>query len=392
MIRINRDFLSKLPVNVIALQTLFYTTVGVFGSYLVLYYESIGFTSTQIGILISVATVAVLLTQPALGWASDRAKDGRTVLSILFVICGFIVILYYLSTDFYYVLVIATVYTIFFNPVAPIIDSLTLETIEREKRGFDYGYARIGGTLGYSMMVLLAGWILKSSYIPMFYISSALFFISLIFVRRSSSVKLRATRGPLSPRALLRNKKVLCFMFINLINAFGMMGFYTFYPLHFIEHVGGSDMFGILLFTTAMSELPFWFVAGRITRRIGYERMLLISVTVVGIRWALLGYLTAFPLIILINLLHGFCFVTLNYSIVNFLNNEIPKELRATGQTMNNLSAMVISRVIGGAMFGVLSDIFGMGSMFLFLSLFTLAGALIFFIWIKALDRIAALR
>ena len=387
-----KNLLSGLPVNIIAMQTLYYTVVGVFGAYLVLYYGSIGFSATQIGVITSAATLGVLLTQPFWGWASDRAKDGRTIISILYCFCGVFVFTYYLTEEFAFVLIIAVVFTIFYNPITPIMDSLTFETLEREKSGYNYGHMRIGGTLGYSLMVLLAGRILSGSYQHMFYICSALLFVSLIFARRASAVKLRANHERVSPLALLRNKKIFCFMFINLISAFGMMGFYSFYPLYFTENIGGSDLFGVLLFTTAMSELPFWFFAGKITRRFGYERMILIAITVVGIRWSLLYFLTDLLLLILVNLLHGFCFVTIHFCIINFINDEIPKELRATGQSMNNLSAMVISRIFGGAMFGILSDKFGMNRMFLFMGALSLAGGLIFYIWVRMLDKTDAAR
>ena len=373
--------------NIVAIQTLYYTFVGIFSSFVILYYGSIGFSTTQIGFITSVSTLAVLLTQPVWGQASDRAKDGRTVLSFLFLTCGIFIFAFYLSTEYIVVLAIATIFAVFYNPLVPVMDSLTFETIERDKRGFDYGYVRVGGALGYSAMVLLGGRILRNSYVHIFYLSALLCFASLFFVRRVDAVKLRSNRERLSLRALLRNKKIFCFMFVNLIHAFGMMGFYSFYPLHFTENIAGKEWLGVLLFSTAMSELPFWLFSGKLTRRFGYERMMMISITVVSFRWFILYFLTNIPLLILVNLLHGFCYVTICYCVINYINDEIPKELRATGQTMNNLSAMVISRVVGGAVFGALSDIYGINRMFLFLSAFSFAGALIFFVWVRALNR-----
>ena len=382
-----KSLINSEPFNLTAIQTIYYTFVGIYGSYLVLYYGSIGFTATQIGLITSVSTLAVLLTQPIWGQASDRAKDGRTVLSFLFLICGVLIFTFYISTDYIFVLIIVTIFTIFYNPIVPVMDSLTLETIANEKNGFDYGYARVGGTIGYSIIVLLGGWILRNSYVHIFYLGSIFCFASLIFVRRVDAVKLRSKREPLSLRSLLRNKKVFCFMFINLIHAFGTMGFYSFYPLHFTAKVAGSEWFGVLLFTTAMSELPFWIFSGRLTRRFGYERMMLISIVIVAARWLMLFFLTNLPLLLIVNLLHGFSYVMINYCVIHYINEEVPAELRATGQAMNNLSAMVISRLLGGAIFGALSDVFGIDRMFLFLSALTLASAFILIIWLRILDR-----
>ena len=382
-----KSLLSRLPVDVILIQTLFYSIVAAYGSYLVLYFGHIGITTTQIGVITSVSTLAVLLTQPVWGYVSDRAKDGRTVLSLLFLICGVLIPGYYLSTDFIFVLTIAIVVAVFYNPITPVMDSLTLETLERAKNRYDYGHVRVGGTFGYCTMVLIAGRVLSHSYLHMFYMGSILCFAAFFLVRRVSAVKLRSQRAPISFRALLVNKKVFCFLLINLIHAFGMTGFYSFYPLYFTANVGNNEWFGVLLFTTALSELPFWFVSGKLVRRFGYERMVLISTLIVGMRWLVLNYLTNIPLILIVNLAHGFCFVTINYSVVTYINEKIPKELRATGQSMNNLSAMVFSRVIGGVAFGIIGDVFGINRIFLFLAAMSFAGAIIFVLWVRAIDR-----
>ena len=375
------------PVNPIAIQTLYYSMVAFYGSYLTLYFGSIGFSKTQIGLITSISTLAVFLTQPLWGQASDRAKDGRTVLSILFVACGVLIFGYYFTTDYIPVLIIASVYAMFYNAIAPNMDSLTLESFEKSPGRFHYGHARVGGTIGYSIMVLVAGRVFSVSYTHMFYMTSILCFAMLFFVRKASSVKARGKRGPISLKALIANKKILCFMFINLIQAFGMLGFYTFYPLHFVERIGSESMFGVILFVTAMSELPFWFISGKIAKRFGRERLMVIAISVFGARWIALYFLTNFPLLLAVNLVHGFCYATINYCIVTYINDEVPHELRATGQTMNNLSAMVVSRIIGGAVIGALSDAFGVGSMFVFLAVLSFAGAAVFYIWIKALDK-----
>jgi len=377
--------LSGLPVNAFAIQTLYYSFVAGYGSYLVLYFKSIGFTATQIGVITSVSTFVVLLTQPIWGFASDRAKDGRTVLSALFLTCAILIFAYYLTVDYIYVLIIASLFAVFYNPIAPVMDSLTLETIENDRKGFDYGHVRVGGTIGYSVMVLVAGRLFRDSFRHMFLVGAIFALAAFFFVRRTSSVKIRTKRGPLSFRALLKNKTVFCFMFVNLIHAFGMMGFYSFYPLHFTANVGNNQWFGVLLFSTAMSELPFWFISGKIVRRFGHVRMMFISTFIVGIRWFVLYFLTNIPLVIFVNLLHGFCFVTVNYCIITYINDKVPKELRATGQTMNNLTAMVISRVLGGIAFGRLGDILGIDRLFLFLAALSVAGAFLFVFWVRAI-------
>jgi PPP family 3-phenylpropionic acid transporter len=69
------------------------------------------------------------------------------------------------------------------------------------------------------------------------------------------------------------------------------------------------------------------------------------------------------------------------------MNDNIPKELRATGQTMNNLCSKIGSRVVGGIAFGVLSDRCGLERMFLLIAALSFIGGLVFWLWYRAIRR-----
>jgi PPP family 3-phenylpropionic acid transporter len=378
-----RDF----PLNLCALQTIYYCVQAVYGSYLALYCGSIGFSRTQIGFITSASTLAVLLTQPFWGYASDRASDGRTILSVLFLAAGALVLGFYVSSNFIYVLALAAALAIFHNPIPPLIDSLTLETLERQNSRFDYGQIRIGGTLGYAFMVLAVARFMNGAYHHIFYLSSALLFAGFVAVRFAAASKFRKRGAALSFRALLRDRKIFCFIFINLIHALSMMAFYNYYVLYFEELGASGTLVGVLLFATALSELPFWFLTGKLVKRFGHDKMMLISIAIVGLRWILLFFIKNPVLAIAASLVHGFCFVTISYSVITYMNDNIPKELRATGQTMNNLCSMIGSRVVGGIAFGVLSDRFGLERMFLLIAALSFIGGLVFWLWYRAIRR-----
>ena len=70
------------------------------------------------------------------------------------------------------------------------------------------------------------------------------------------------------------------------------------------------------MFVTAVSEVPFWLIAGRLTERFGYKKMMVVAASN-GIAVDDTQHSYESTSAICISLTHGFCFVTLNYCIVH---------------------------------------------------------------------------
>lgn len=370
---------EKFPVNLLMPYLGFYAAQAIFGTYLNLYLDDIGFTKTQMGTFTSVSTLLVLLAQPLWGYASDRAKTKNRILNIL-LFCGAVIILgFYLNVNYWWVMLVNCIFCVFYNPVPALMDNLTLENLENRKGGFNFGHIRIGGTIGYSIGVLAAGQLMNNQYRRMFYMISILLFIAIIclqFVPKVQGYQKKENQS--SFKELLRDKKIFCFIFLNFVFSMGTVVYYSYYPLYFNKIGGDSGLVGTLMFITAISEVPFWLIAGRLVEKLGYKRMMIISAIVTGLRWILLSVAATPALAIIINLTHGFCFVTLNFCIVTYINENIPKDLRATGQSMNNMITTIFSRVIGGVAIGYLSDIFGVPTMLRIVGVAAFIGAGIF--------------
>ncbi|MDR3120951.1 MAG: MFS transporter [Clostridiales bacterium] len=375
------------PFYLIVIYLSFYAAQSVYGTYLSLYFDSVGFTKTQIGLFTSVSTLAVLLTQPFWGFASDRAKNSTSVLSLLFLVCGALILGFYLTRHIAFIFFLVSAFYVCFSPIQPLMDSLSLETIEEGRSKLDFGQIRLAGTLGFAASALIAGRLMDVSYQRMFFMVCLLLLMGFAALRFAPSSAGRSIGARRQFRELLRDKKIVCFIFISLIFSIGGMTFQGYYALYF-QSIGASSLqIGAMVFAATISEIPFWFIAGKMIDRFGYERMLPLSACISGLRWLLLSFFTHPLLVIGINLAQGFTYVTLNYSIVTYIDKNIPRELRATGQTMNNLVGMIVSRVIGGVAIGYLCDRFGVPRMLLASSAVVFAGTLVFVIWVKLYSK-----
>ena len=384
---------EKFPVNILLPYLGFYAAQAIFGTYLNLYLQSVGYNQTQMGTFTSASTILVLLAQPFWGNVSDKAKSKNNVIIVMLAIGMVSILGFYLSTTYWWLLLINCLFCLVYNPIPPLIDNLSLENLENRKSRYNFGHIRVGGTIGYALAVLISGQLMQDKYNRMFIMISVLFLLSILAMQLVPNVQgYREKEKKTSYKALVSNRKIFCFIFMNFIFSLGTTVYYSYYPLYFTSIGGDSGSVGMLMFVTAASEVPFWLIAGRLTERFGYKRMMIISAVVTGFRWTLLSVATNPNAAILINLTHGFCFVTLNFCIVTFINQNIPKDLRATGQSLNNMVSTILSRAIGGVVIGYLSDLFGVPVMLRFVGAAAFVSAVIFITVYNAIERTEKLK
>ncbi len=387
------------PVRFFVFYVVYYSFQAIYNSYTNLYLNGIGFNQAQIGMAVSIATGTLLLIQPLWGLASDRARFKNTVLKILLLSAAAAVMLYPLAQQYwglsntspyvkYWLLLgVTAIFSAVFSPISPLQDTITLEHLEGKR--WDFGQIRLGGTLGYAFTVLLTGWLLHDNYSIIFPVISAglLVCFGLSFLLpKVSGHRHGAQRAPI--RKIFANEAMLCLIFFNLVYSLCSSLYYNFYPIYFSGLAGvTSTHIGALMFASAIAEVPFLFFASKFVGRFGIPKMLVASGLITSVRWLLLFLLQNPIAIIGTNLLHGLGFVVVNYCLAVYINTSVPKELRATGQTMMAMLAAIFSRLIFGYLGGLAADWLGAGRLMLFSAVVMVAGTVAFALWFRSINR-----
>lgn len=373
---------KRFPTRIFLLYILFYSGQSIYNTYLNLFLTEQGFTKTMIGSIVSVSTIFLLIAQLLWGVASDRVKSKNTIIKILFAGCTIVSLLFYFSTNYLYLLSVITLFSIFFSPIVPLKDNLTLELLENTK--WDFGFIRVGGTIGYAITVFVVGLILKDKYSSIFWMTSVMMFLCFIIVLsfpHIKGIKVKKDRTPLTE--IFKNNTMIGLVFFNIASSFGMNIYHSYYPIYFTSIGGSSFHIGTMMFISAITEVPFFLVAHNAVKRFGIERIIIITGIVTSIRWLLL-YLISNPiLIIATSLLHGFAFVGSSYCMTIFINKTVPTDLRATGHSVFAFIGTFFSRVVFGYLGGLASDVFGIDSMMLVSSIISFVGIIIFILLSK---------
>lgn len=373
------------PFTYLLLYIAYYSGQAVYNTYLNLYLTEIGMSATQIGMLISISTVGVLFSQLFLGKVSDRSGKKLRVLQVLYACAAIFALMFYVSRNYLFIFVLQTLFGMMFVPIVPLTDDMTLE--EMQDTRWDFGQIRAGGTLGYSLTSLVSGFCLKNHYSSIFWWISGSLFLCLVCIMKliveakgkehTGSVQVREEKNACRQvdsikkadhmsaeekselSVFFRDKVLVVLIVFSLIHSLGNSFFYSYYPIYFVEIGGNSQWVGIMIFACAMSELPFFMNMGRIVKRIGIDKALLVAGILTGVRWLLLSQIHAPLLSVFCNMLQGFSFTAVTWCLLNYINENIPYEFRARIQVLNNVIAMIFSKFIFGYLGGWLFDCVG---------------------------------
>lgn len=349
---------------------LFYMVVymgnAVYGTYIPVYFQSVGATPAQIGTLLSLGPLVAVLAQPLWGAVGDRARTKNSVLAILLAGSGLTILFFPLSDMFYYLLAMVCLFTFFQTSTFAISDAITLEELDKQKR-WSFGPIRLGGTIGFAIMSISFGYLAKYDIGYLFPVYASVMLISLLLLTRFPKVSgYQSSGNKMQVWVLFKNRKLMMYMGINLVLQITLGYYYSFFPIYFREMGADNVLIGWSMVISSLSEIPFLLFADRIMKRVRLTHILLISGIATALRWFAFSFVVNPYWVLPAQLLHGLIFIVLTVTMAMYINREVPKELKASGQTLNGLLSLGIARIIGSFFGGFASEAFGMRNVFFY--------------------------
>lgn len=350
---------------------------AVFTTFMPVYLSGIGYGEAKIGILLSMGPFIAIFGQPLWGMATDRSKTKNTMLALLLLGSAAMMALYPLSKSFIYITVITGTFTFFQTSINPISDAITLEYLDADTRKF--GPIRMAGTIGYAIMSVIAGAAAKNNIMNIFLLYMVITLAAFAAIFKLPGVEGHQTkRNRVSIWKVLKNREVVVLMCFSMIIQ-ATIGFYSsFFPIYFKQLGADNGMLGWAMFLSASSEIPFLLFADRILKKLGIYLTMTLSAAAAGVRWMLLSSITNPYVILPLQLMHGLTFIVFSYSMSTYINKNVPKELKASGQALNGLVNLGVARILGSLFGGFISNSTGIRKLFFYNSGIVFISVIIF--------------
>lgn len=336
-----------------------YAGIATVAPFIVLYYQSLGFTGTQIGLLTGLTPLINFFSATLWTGFADVTGRHRLLMSLAILGGSLSLFMFPLLKAFAPVLLLAILFNIFWAPVTPFADSATMHMLADQKEM--YSRIRLGATLGFGLVAPIAGALVQDYGLRFaFWGCAFLFFLGLIVSQKlvyGKSQTNRQARGRV--RELLSNPRWILFMVFAFTGGLSLAG-YNNYLYPYMKELGANEStMGLALMVGMVSEIPILFFGNRLIKRLRPFGLLMLSMVVTGLRMLLFAASGTPNLILASQLLNGLTFPTMWVAGVSYADENAPKGMSATAQGLFSAMVLGFGTAVGGFTGGILLESMG---------------------------------
>lgn len=382
--------------NLVMINAFVYISSSVYGPFLGPFYSSRGISPIQIGILLTIGSVASILIQPLWAMLSDRTGRRKSILSLVVLGSGFTMFSYYLGNTFTTFFIATVLVSVFTTSIVPLSDAIIIRVAG--KINFEFAIIRMGGTIGFAIFVVLAGSLLKlkpNSLFSMGFIGYMLLLIFVLQLPAENKIPIKDNRGSEFQRHhggrinalwnIFETNMVFFILAFALLSQIGLSFYWSFLGVYVVDLGYGQDTVGWLNCASALSELPALIFINRLIKKFGSMKILFVSCIILSLRIFLVTR-GSLPFILLAQILQGISYMTVYFSCAVYINDHVKPGKQSQGQSTLAIMQMGVGSVIGNVAGGYLVDALGIEKAYTLMSVVILITTLMI-ITIQAIYR-----
>jgi PPP family 3-phenylpropionic acid transporter len=377
----------------ISLQAIYWMVFCSIHSYAAVFLSSLGFTSTNIGLVIAVSSLISVFVQPIVGsWIDQNNKERLKKSSVFIVTMAFIasISLLFILSSLSIALLFYMLALIFTITLQPLFSALILQLKEKQDN-VSFGVSRAFGSLAFAgASAFIGSTVEKSTASVIPYITAVLLFVLFLIVSNFPAVKAhnpaqvtahdQIGADPFDiPEKFIKRVKRQYPTFLWII--FGLSFIFIFHSManvflvKIVQAVGGTQrQFGFALSLMAMVEIPVMMGSGILIRRFGTRKLFAFSMMFYVIRSIALLIAGNMVAIYFAQLLQALSFALYIPISVAYIGEIMAKYDLVKGQTLV-VSATTLGSVTGSLLGGIVIDRFGVPQMLIIGVVSTVMGA-----------------
>jgi nucleoside transporter len=329
------------------------------------YLQHIGFDKSIVGWVGSLMPLGAILTPLIVSQLADRYVASERLMAVLHL--GGAALMYWVAQiqskdDVAMLLVALTGYSLLYNPTLALANSITFSHVPDGTR--DFPGIRVLGTLGWIAAGFILDYGLTASGIPVQEssrfllltagLSAALGLFSLALPHTPPSGKPGDAVPFVKALNLFRDPSFAVFFGVSFVITIVLSFYYNFTGLyleqaHEVKAVASTMIWGQVAETILLPLLPLflWYM--------GMKWVLALGMFCWGLRYAIFAVGQPYALVFVGILLHGVCFDFFFAAGFIHVDNEAPKDIRASGQALFSFLTYGVGMFIGSIVGGYLA-------------------------------------
>lgn len=364
---------------------IYFLSLSLHWSYRNVFLKEFGVSNLQLGSILMLLSVVVLFSQ--IIWGAIADNFGRKkVLLIQFLTLIVFLFLFGISTSVILAIVFLYLMSFFAGNVVSVMDSITLSYLKTERNR--YGKIRVFGSIGWTVGNGIAALLVLKIGLKGLMVSSAFFLIPVLIsyfkikednIKRQKSKQERKGRNTLLP--VLKNRGFLFLLITNVVVFTGFQSVVIFMPVYISDVLNMKWLVGISLFVAGLFEIIGMRNEEALSKKIGRTVVIGIGFSAMTAKILLISFARDVWGVLIAQALEMFVWGMFYPASVIMIGNLVSAEVLSTAQSLFASSFTVISVIIGSFLGGFLADSLGMVWMFRLMSLISLSGVAIFFVF-----------
>lgn len=339
---------------------LYYGLQGVSIPFLPLWFASRGLDPAVIGLIVATSFLPKILSTPVVAHVADQTGRAHALIAAALAASLALFVCYPFSSAPGWLLAITLLLNAVFPAVLPLMDRMAIAS--GRGQGSSYTVMRACGSLGFAVVTLAGGYLIKTFDADwVMWLSIVLIIACLACVRLLPRAARPAAGEALAPAVrlpmleVLRDRPLLmCIAAASLVQASN--GFlYSYSTLYWTASGLSTALISMLWVVGVASEVLFFFLAPRILARTGAQWLILASAVMTAVRWAGLSATTDPALIAGLQLLQCFTLAGNNAAIMWYITRHVPAAIKTSAIALYALLSggvfMFASIQLGGALY-----------------------------------------
>jgi PPP family 3-phenylpropionic acid transporter len=317
-----------------------------------------GLSGVQTSVILSITPFMMFLIQPFYGMMADRIGYKKTLL-FSSLLASFCYVFYLFEGSFTYLFIITAFMALFYNTLQPVLDSLSLQLVKKNP-SFSYGTLRIAGAAGWSFTSIITGLLIDAMDTTIIFAVSAvcmvLTFIFAFTLRQENETISTTEQSFKDVKAVFGNQRLLFLLFCVFLISAVAITIWNFYSVYMEERGASYTWTGYGLSFQGLCELPLFYFSAKIIARFGIRTTLLITVFATALRMFLYYVIKAPHAVIAVEVLHGISWSLFWVVCVEYVNQLVREEWRATGQSVLYAAYFGVGAIAGNFWTGYWRD------------------------------------
>ena len=330
---------------------LYFAYVGLVSPYASLFFLDRGFSVIEIAVLMSMLQVTRIIGPFSWGWLSDYLSNRVGIIRFCTCLAALVfACIFFLQSYIGFFIWMFVLHTVL-SSLMPLGESATVHALYKDN-SFDkrYGRLRLWGSIGFIVMVLVAGELFQRKSIELYPIVGMIVLLVLAVIsfclREPKMERRKMVKGELL--VVLVNTDVRWFLLSGFFMIFAHAALYVFYSLYLADLGYGKFQIGLFWALGVFAEVIFFYFQSKVLSRVDAEVVLQGAFGIGVVRFILIAFLPITPVLIFAQVLHAGTFAAHHSAATKLLQRWFTGPLQARGQAVMATVSYGLGGTLGG--------------------------------------------